>query len=138
MELGLSLGEAPTPFSFLDKTQKMTTANNNKKAVGFCMALGNVFGSSSSSSSEEDQKREQLDDDQDHDHDLTRRTGFKDSSADPVDVPIQLDLLPSVPVPRSHISSSPFRFPWLTHNCNNRRLFFFSFFSYAVWLPRKS
>lgn len=141
MELGLSLGEAPTPFSFLDhKTQKNNMANNKKDQLGFCMALGNAFRS-------DQEKRDQVEDhdhnydhhdDDGDDHEIIRRSR-KVSAADP-GVPIQLDLLPSVPVPRSHmITSSQFRFPWLSDNCNNRQPFYFLFLysfsmTYTIYL----
>ncbi|KAL5739729.1 hypothetical protein ACOSP7_028620 [Xanthoceras sorbifolium] len=92
MELALSLGDASKPFStFLDKSPKITSKN-----LGFCMGLETGFhgrsqerGGSSSSA---------------------REDGTRVSS----DPPIQLDLLPFSPVPRTHHSSSQLRFPWLT------------------------
>lgn len=110
MELALSLGDTPTPFSFLDKAQKITL--NNKAELGFCMALGSSFGSRSSSSSE-DQKKDH--DDHDHRHHHHQRSSRPVSSSSDLQVPLQLDLLPSAPVPRSQ-TTSQFRFPWLTDN----------------------
>ncbi|PON38600.1 Octamer-binding transcription factor [Trema orientale] len=110
MELALSLGDTSTPFSFLDKAQKMTL--NNKAELGFCMALGSSLSTTSrSSSSSEDRKK----DHHDHHRDLIRSTRKASSSSDLVQVPLQLDLLPSAPVPRSQ-TGSQLRFPWLTDN----------------------
>ncbi|KAI3474545.1 hypothetical protein Pfo_029460 [Paulownia fortunei] len=91
MELALSLGDTPKPFSFLEKSQKILG-----KDLGFCMAVGKV-----SADGENNGKN--------------KETGFSDgqrraSSSDP---PIQLDLLPFSPVHRSQPSSNKFPFPWL-------------------------
>lgn len=88
MELALSLGDTPKLFSFLDKPQKMA----NKDAEGFCLGADKSSGgeSKSESSSDKDEKR---------------------GSSDP---PLQLDLLPFSPVPRTHTSSPPLSFSWLT------------------------
>lgn len=88
MELALSLGDAPKPFSFLDKTPKMSN-----KDLGFCMGLG------SSSGGRSDEKTDS-------------RDGERRVSSDP---PLQLDLLPFSPVPRSQ-PPTQLRFPWLTDN----------------------
>ncbi|KAL5545445.1 hypothetical protein UlMin_005132 [Ulmus minor] len=93
MELALSLGDASTPFTFLDKNPKIPN-----KELGFCMALGSSYGSRS------EEKRDVISEDEDED---------KRVSSDPV--PVQLDLLPSAPVPRRP-NSSQFRFPWLADN----------------------
>ncbi|XP_062112183.1 homeobox-leucine zipper protein HAT14-like isoform X2 [Humulus lupulus] len=112
MELALSLGETTptTPFSFLHKAQKITNnstnLNNNQAELGFCMSLGNsAFSSRSSSSSDQDHQDKK-------DHDLSRPV----SSSSDLQLPLQLDLLPSAPVPRSQ-TTSQLRFPWLTDNC---------------------
>ncbi|KAM6547911.1 hypothetical protein CsatB_019587 [Cannabis sativa] len=109
MELALSLGETnPTPFSFLHKaTQKITNNNNNNQSeLGFCMALGNsAFSSRSSSSSDQDQDKKNI-------HDPSKPV----SSSSDLQLPLQLDLLPSAPVPRSQSTSSQLRFPWLNDN----------------------
>lgn len=88
MELGLSLGVTQKPFSFLDKPQKIV----NKDVVGFCLGPEKRSGgeNKSESSSDEDEKR---------------------GSSDP---PLQLDLLPFSPVPRTHTSPAPLSFSWLT------------------------
>lgn len=92
MELALSLGDASTPFTFIDKTPKTA----NKKDLGFCMALGNGFSERSRSEEKKDSRIS--------------------NSADP---PVQLDLLPFGPVPRTQsTASSKFQFPWLAHNSN--------------------
>ncbi|XP_041028744.1 homeobox-leucine zipper protein HOX11-like [Juglans microcarpa x Juglans regia] len=100
MELALSLGDTPKPFTFLDKTPKMSS-----KDVGFCMGLGSAFSGRS------DEKRETR---QGED----RREVIRDEgerrllSSDP---PVQLDLLPFSPVPRSQ-PPTQLRFPWLADN----------------------
>ncbi|KAI3446411.1 hypothetical protein Pfo_003076 [Paulownia fortunei] len=94
MELALSLGDTPKPFSFLDKSQKILGTD-----LGFCMAVGKVCadGENNGRSKETGLSEHQ------------RRT----SSSDP---PVQLDLLPFSPVHRSQPSSNKFTFPWLTEN----------------------
>ncbi|KAJ7971431.1 Homeobox associated leucine zipper protein [Quillaja saponaria] len=96
MELALSLGDTPKPFSFLDKATKMPN-----KDLGFCIALGNGLSKemknhSGSSSSHENE-----------------RSSLRVSSSDP---PLQLDLLPFSPVPRTQQPPPPsqLRIPWLS------------------------
>ncbi|CAI9765690.1 unnamed protein product [Fraxinus pennsylvanica] len=91
MELGLSLGDTPKGFTFLVKSQKIA----GEEDIGFCMALG-------MKSEDEISEREKINDGE-----------RKGSSSD---LPIQLDLLPLSPVPRSQTSSNNLRFPWLTQN----------------------
>ncbi|CAI9782739.1 unnamed protein product [Fraxinus pennsylvanica] len=83
MDLALSLGETPKPFTFLDKSQKI--AGND---IRFCMALGETSAEA--------------------------RTRGKVSSDS--DLPIQLDLMPFSPVPRSQTSFDKLHFPWLNEN----------------------
>ncbi|KAL2464737.1 Homeobox-leucine zipper protein HAT14 [Forsythia ovata] len=90
MELGLSLGDTPKRFSFLSKSQKIP----GEEDLGFCMALG-------MNGEDEIRKKE------------TRNDGKRKGSSS--DLPLQLDLLPFSPVPRSQTSSN-LRFPWLTQN----------------------
>ncbi|BFG38282.1 hypothetical protein CerSpe_245560 [Prunus speciosa] len=97
MELALSLGDASKPFLFLDKAPKM-----GSKDLGFCMGLGGAFSARSDESRESTHEGGR-------DQDERRRRRV---SSDP---PVQLNLLPSAPVPRSH-ASSQLRFPWLTDN----------------------
>ncbi|XAR70044.1 hypothetical protein NMG60_11001862 [Bertholletia excelsa] len=86
MELALSLGDAPKPFSVLDKAgQKLVN-----KDLGFCMGLGPLINGRSHEREEEERR----------------------GSSDP---PVQLDLLPFSPVPRSQ-PLSQIRFPWLSEN----------------------
>lgn len=96
MELALSLGDTPKPFTCLDKGQKMVNRD-----LGFCMGLGK--GSSAA--------------DQGGDHHQSRNSregdGERRGSSDP---PLQLDLLPFSPVPRSQTSSSQLSFSWLTQH----------------------
>ncbi|KAL6523204.1 Homeobox-leucine zipper protein [Orobanche gracilis] len=97
MELGLSLGDPPKTFPFLEKSQKTLG-----KELGFCMALGN---------------RDSIDIGEKHDgHDkepiFSDDRPRIDSSSDPS--PVQLDLLPFSPVHKSHPSSDKFPFAcWL-------------------------
>ncbi|GLT96206.1 hypothetical protein SLE2022_138490 [Rubroshorea leprosula] len=92
MELALSLGDSSKPFSFLDKTPKLSG-----KDLGFCMAVG---GGRSSRSPEKEEEPTPGGD-----------GGERRGSSDP---PVQLDLLPFSPVPRRQ--TSQLRFPWLTDN----------------------
>ncbi|KAG6429037.1 hypothetical protein SASPL_107076 [Salvia splendens] len=89
MELALSLGDTPKPFSFLEKPQKI-----HSKDLGFCMSTGKVSSDGGEKSNKSDESR------------------FSDGpiSSDP---PVQLDLLPFSPVQRSHPSSNKLPFPWL-------------------------
>ncbi|XVE96128.1 hypothetical protein REPUB_Repub02eG0194700 [Reevesia pubescens] len=93
MELALSLGDPSKPFSFLDKTPKLSS-----KDIGFPMGLGNGFRSQEKKDAFEGEASKDGDD--------------KRVSSDP---PLQLDLLPFSPVPRSQ-PSSQLRFPWLSDN----------------------
>ncbi|XWS66463.1 hypothetical protein CRYUN_Cryun05aG0201600 [Craigia yunnanensis] len=97
MELALSLGDPSKPFSFLDKTPKLSS-----KDLGFCMGLGNVFRSQEKRDAFEGESRGEASKDGDD----------KRVSSDP---PLQLDLLPFSPVPRTQ-PSSQLRLPWLTDN----------------------
>ncbi|KAB2631463.1 homeobox-leucine zipper protein HOX11-like [Pyrus ussuriensis x Pyrus communis] len=99
MELALSLGDASKPFLFLDKAPKM----GGNMDIGFCMGLGTAaFSAARSDESSRKSTYEVYDQEE-------RRSRI---SSDP---PLQLNLLPSAPVPRSHVSSQ-LRFPWLTDN----------------------
>ncbi|XP_057782533.1 homeobox-leucine zipper protein HAT14 [Salvia miltiorrhiza] len=89
MELALSLGDTPKPFSFLEKPQKILS-----KDLGFCMGTGKV----SSDGGEKNKKSDE------------RRFSDGPTSSDP---PVQLDLLPFSPVQRSQPSSNKLPFPWL-------------------------
>ncbi|XVF07389.1 hypothetical protein REPUB_Repub06bG0134700 [Reevesia pubescens] len=97
MELALSLGDPSKPFSFLDKTPKLSS-----KDLGFCMGLGNGFRSQEKGYAFEGESRGEASKDGDD----------KRVFSDP---PLQLDLLPFSPVPRTQ-PSSQLRFPWLTDN----------------------
>ncbi|OMO62974.1 hypothetical protein CCACVL1_22553 [Corchorus capsularis] len=106
MELALSLGDPSKPFSFLDKTPKLTS-----KDLGFCMGLGNGFRSQEKGKDGFEVESKAGGGDQ------QQQQGFKDGddqkrvSSDP---PLQLDLLPFSPVPRTQ--PPQLRFPWLTDN----------------------
>lgn len=119
MELALSLGDAPKPFTFLDKTPKVVS----NKDLGFCMGLGSGSGGSSDDktvSREGDGRREVIRDE----------GGERRVSSDP---PVQLELLPFSPVPRSH-PPTQLRFPWLTDNCNDLHFPVNSLFSFLLFI----
>ncbi|XP_022743531.1 homeobox-leucine zipper protein HOX11-like [Durio zibethinus] len=97
MELALSLGDPSKPFSFLDKTPKLSN-----KDLGFCMGLGNGFISQEKGDAFEGESRGEAAKDADD----------KRVSSDP---PLQLDLLPFSPVPRAQ-PSSQLSFLCLTDN----------------------
>ncbi|CAA2954586.1 Hypothetical predicted protein [Olea europaea subsp. europaea] len=90
MELGLSLGETSKGFTLPRKSQKIIDEDD----LGFCMALG-------MKGEYEIKKKE------------TRNDGERKGSSS--DLPLQLDLLPFSPVPRSQ-NSPNLRFPWLAQN----------------------
>ncbi|XP_022746848.1 homeobox-leucine zipper protein HAT14-like [Durio zibethinus] len=93
MELALSLGDPSKPFTFLDKTPKLSSKN-----LGFCMGLGSQ------------EKRDGFE--AENRGEASRDGDDKRVSSDP---PLQLDLLPFSPVHRTQ-PSSQLRFPWLTDN----------------------
>ena len=101
MELALSLGNSGVVSN----------------SVGFCM------GSLSSLSAVTRSTVEKLEGDNDensmknddHDHDDRKENVISCLSSDPS--PLQLDLLPFSPVPRSTQPPPPLRFPWLADNC---------------------
>ncbi|KAB1222396.1 Homeobox-leucine zipper protein HAT14 [Morella rubra] len=99
MELALSLGDTPKPFSFLDNTPKIS-----HKDLGFCMGLGSGFSGRSDDKKEACEAEDR--------RVVIRDEGERRVSSDP---PLQLDLLPFSPVPRSQ-PPSQLRFPWLTDN----------------------
>lgn len=101
MELALSLGDTPKPFSFLDNTPKIS-----HKDLGFCMGLGSGFSGRSDDKKEACEAEDR--------RVVIRDEGERRVSSDP---PLQLDLLPFSPVPRSQ-PPSQLRFPWLTDNRN--------------------
>lgn len=107
MELALSLGDASTPFTFLD--HKTNASKMSNKDLGFCMALGSSFVAT-----RPEERKEQAREDQGE-----RRTTTATTTSADHHQPVQLDLLPLVPVPRCHqTNTSQFRFPWLTDNSN--------------------
>ncbi|XWS43254.1 hypothetical protein CRYUN_Cryun16bG0087100 [Craigia yunnanensis] len=97
MEFALSLGDPPKPFSFLNKTPKLSS-----KDLGFCIGLGNEFRSKQKGDAFEGESRGEA-----------SRDG--DDKRVSSDSPLQLDLLPFSPVPRTQ-PSSELRIPWLTDN----------------------
>ncbi|XP_073047067.1 homeobox-leucine zipper protein HAT14-like [Primulina eburnea] len=86
MELSLSLGDTPKPFSFVQKSKDGVVGEDQ---LGFCMAVGKL------SASEAENGRGKND-----------------------DPPVQLDLMPFSPVPRSQpsVALAKFPFPWLTQS----------------------
>lgn len=127
MELGLSLGETPKPFGFLEKPRDPVinaNTNSNKGSAGFCMALS--IGPSSSPGGENDQQSQAEADDEQERVVLRQKRqqqqqqqqgggggGEVGNDQSPSTDPpvVQLDLLPRTPVPRTH------GFPWISsHN----------------------
>ncbi|KAI3868114.1 hypothetical protein MKX03_035330 [Papaver bracteatum] len=107
MELGLSLGDTSRPFGCsTDKNRSKMMKNN--KGLGFCMALG-VGYNGREEDEEEEGDDEKSSDEQRTDND-NNDSGRKVSSADP----IQLNLLPLVPVTRNQTG-----FPWSSENGNS-------------------
>lgn len=101
MELALSLGDTPKPFSFLEKSQKILG-----KDLGFCMAAGKL-----SSDAEKNTKSDE--------------TGFSAAStrASPSDPPpVQLELLPFTPVQRTQPPPAKLPFPWLNDKLGGESL----------------
>uniref|UniRef100_A0A9I9CX10 Homeobox domain-containing protein n=1 Tax=Cucumis melo TaxID=3656 RepID=A0A9I9CX10_CUCME len=122
VELGLSLGDHPSsnsnnntnkPFSnFLSKPiSSSSNSSSSLMALGFCVGLiGRHSASASASVQDDEEDDDELDDDDD------RKTVLAGSTSG-LDPPVQLDLLPLAPVPRSSSSSSPLLpFPWLSHH----------------------
>ncbi|XP_038905251.1 homeobox-leucine zipper protein HOX11-like [Benincasa hispida] len=115
MELGLSLGDHPPsnsnkPFGFLSKPLS-SSSSSSLMALGFCVGLiGHHSTSASASASVHDDEE---DEDEDEDDDNDQKTVLPGSTSG-LDPPVQLDLLPLAPVPRSSSSSLPF--PWLSHH----------------------
>lgn len=123
MELGLSLGETPKPFRFLEKPRDPVinaNSNGNKGSAGFCMALS--IGPSSSPGGENDRPSQAEADDEQERVVLRQQQqqqqgcgggGDVGNDQSPCTDPpvVQLDLLPRTPVPRTH------GFPWISsHN----------------------
>lgn len=112
MELGLSLGGDATnsnnkPIGSSSFLISKPSSSSSLMALGFCVGLGSGLGSV-----HDGEGRDLRDEDEDiDDDDDDVKTGFSG-----LDRPIQLDLLPLAPVPRS--SSSHLPFPWLSHHCN--------------------
>lgn len=112
MELALSLGDAPIsnkPFGFLSNgvSKLSSSSSSSLMALGFCVGLAHDSASGSPSGSVHD------DDDEEEDDNHDRKMVL--SGSDP---PVQLELLPSAPVPRS----SHLRFPWLSDHCKHTPL----------------
>ncbi|KAG9459823.1 hypothetical protein H6P81_004331 [Aristolochia fimbriata] len=84
MELGLSLGEAPKAFAFMDRS-----AATGSKGLGFCMGLGVGLGR------REEGAERGFGEERDCGDEGTEREGRGS-----VERPVQLDLLPLAPVPR--------------------------------------
>lgn len=99
MELALSLGDSPKPFTFLDKTSKISS-----KDLGFCMGLGGGFNGRSDEKTETRENEGR--------RGVSREEAERRLSSDP---PVQLELLPFSPVPRNQ-PPAQLRFPWLTDN----------------------
>ncbi|WP_304949775.1 hypothetical protein [Candidatus Phytoplasma australasiaticum] len=127
MELALSLGDASIsnkPFGFLSKPSNKLSSSSSSSlmALGFCVGLAHDSGSGSGSASgsvhDEDGRDLQDEDDDEEEDEKTVLPGS--------DPPVQLDLLPLAPVPRSshQPSSHHLRFPWLSDHCKYTPLSF--------------
>ncbi|KAI7729465.1 hypothetical protein M8C21_020372 [Ambrosia artemisiifolia] len=116
MELALSLGDTPKPYSLMDHHSKST--QQKMKDLGFCMGLGNPKNPNTLEDLPfKNMMREK--------HDEKMITSSTDQSppppppsSSPSPPPLQLDLLPFTPVLRSppQPSSSHRSFPWLSRN----------------------
>ncbi|XP_042484244.1 homeobox-leucine zipper protein HOX11-like isoform X2 [Macadamia integrifolia] len=107
MELGLSLGEASKPFPLVEKVAAASRMNTSQ-GLGFCMGLGVVGVNGREGNTEGDEREGNRDGEREE-----RRV-----SADPS--PVQLDLLPSGPVPRNPpLSTELVVFSWPTENGNS-------------------
>lgn len=96
MELGLSLGDAPKPFRFVDKQPQPPPPQRglSHPDLGFCVDLS--IGRPVAGEKEDDEEKP------------NQREDESDGNEDP---PIQLDLLPHNPVPRN--LTNPYQgFPW--------------------------
>ncbi|KVI00655.1 homeobox-leucine zipper protein HOX11-like isoform X2 [Cynara cardunculus var. scolymus] len=130
MELGLSLGDAPSKATD-GFTASTTTTTPVNKSLGFCMALGMnpSNGTTNKGFPEKPQIQDDQDDGDEHDDDddddeehekdnqriLKENGGIKEMIVSSqricsLNPPVQLDLLPSAPVPRH----TPF--PWSSDN----------------------
>lgn len=96
MELGLSLGDAPKPFRFVEKQPQVPPPQRvlSRPDLGFCVDLS--IGRPFVGEKEDDEEKP------------NQREDESDANEDP---PIQLDLLPHNPVPRN--LTNPYQgFPW--------------------------
>lgn len=129
MELGLSLGDAPSKASEGFTAAAAATTTTVNKSLGFCMALGmnpskgttNRHPERPQIQDDQDDGDEYDDDDDDEEHEkddqriLKENGGIKEMIVSSqricsLNPPVQLDLLPSAPVPRH----TPF--PWSSDN----------------------
>lgn len=104
MELGLSLGDTSRKFGCSNSSGNEKNHSNKimkKKCLGFCMALGVGFNGRDEEDEEEETEKEEKSDE--------NKRRVSSSSVDPS--PVQLDLLPLVPVPRNRPG-----FPWSSEN----------------------
>ena len=139
MELGLRLGDAPNsnnPFGV-----RSIPSSSSLMALGFCVGLGHGhghgygYGSGSGSGSgfgrvHDEDGRDVKDEDEDDDEKTIPGSGYG------LDPPVQLDLLPLSPVPRSsHQSSSTLPFSCLSHRCKYTLLLPLPFlYIYIFWM----
>ncbi|KAI3667489.1 hypothetical protein L6452_42552 [Arctium lappa] len=110
MELALSLGDTPKPFSILDHHNR--SQQQKMKDLGFCMGLGNR------NNLEDIHFKNMMREKDDDGHRKTDERISSSSSPDPSPPPLQLDLLPFSPVLRSPPPPPPSHrcFPWLSKN----------------------
>ncbi|CAI9287855.1 unnamed protein product [Lactuca saligna] len=113
MELALSLGDTPKPFSLLDHHSR--SQQQKMKDLGFCMGLG---GSKNLEELNFKNMMREKDDDDAHRKSEEKRSSSSSSDPSPPPPPLQLDLLPFSPVLRSAPPPTPSHrsFPWLSKN----------------------
>lgn len=133
MELALSLGDTPKPFSLLDHHTNISQSQQQQqkmKDLGFCMGLGNKtniqdlhFNTNMSSS------KDKTDDDT---YKKLNESKSSSSSSDPSPPPLQLDLLPFTPVLRSPPQSTGLSFPWFSKNGKKPLFFCYLLFQWSI------
>ena len=95
MELGLSLGDPPKPFGFI---AKQSDEINDDKSSAFCMDLS--IGPLRPRTGEDNQRQHEPDELNLKEQQRRDENGKSGSSSS--EPPVQLDLLPHAPVPRTH------------------------------------
>ncbi|KAF4364731.1 homeobox-leucine zipper protein HOX11 [Cannabis sativa] len=119
MELGLSLGDPPKPFGFIEKhhrdrgrdrdRDRERDHSNNDNASPFCMDLS--IGPLRSRAEDRNGREQELNNKEQERRrdDVSHIEGTGTGTVSSSEPPVQLDLLPHTPVPRTHGGSG---FPW--------------------------